>query len=142
MALSSSILRWSARVSSLSAAMCSSSGTRISPISPPVQVTMVTPMPSATYFAMVAPLLMLSSSGWACTRSRCLSMGMTLVASAQRFCQWTGERSVGGEPVHLVELVGTQPPDRVVLAVPRDRLAVHQRAEAHTEDEVVADLHL
>ena len=45
-------------------------GTRISPISPAVQVTSVTPRPSATYFAIVAPWPIDSSSGWACTSSR------------------------------------------------------------------------
>src|SRR5688572_23069287 len=70
MASSSSPRRCSPSPSSLSAARCSSSGTRISPISPAVQVTRVTPHPSATYLAIVAPVPIVSSSGWACTRSR------------------------------------------------------------------------
>src|ERR1017187_7410360 len=41
----------------------------ISPSSPRVQVTRVTPAPSAAYLAIVAPVPMDSSSGWACTSS-------------------------------------------------------------------------
>src|SRR5215213_602401 len=42
-------------------------GLRIEPRSPPVQVTMWTSTPSATYFAVVAAPLLDSSSGCACT---------------------------------------------------------------------------
>src|SRR5262245_40692067 len=42
----------------------------ISPSSPSVQVTSVTWTPSAAYLAIVAPVPMVSSSGWACTSSR------------------------------------------------------------------------
>src|SRR5580700_2103764 len=46
----------------------------ISPSSPSVQVTSVTCAPSAAYLAMVAPVPIDSSSGWACTsRSRLAS---------------------------------------------------------------------
>ena len=41
----------------------------ISPSSPSVQVTTVTSAPSAAYRAIVAPVVMLSSSGWAWTSS-------------------------------------------------------------------------
>lgn len=41
-----------------------------SPSSPRVHVTRATCAPSAAYLAMVAPLLIDSSSGCACTRSR------------------------------------------------------------------------
>src|SRR5918997_2910153 len=50
-----------------SAARCARSETRTSPSSPRVQVTRVTAAPSDTYFAMVAPLPIVSSSGWAWT---------------------------------------------------------------------------
>src|SRR3954463_13838346 len=147
MALSSSILRWSARVSSLSAAMCSISGTRISPISPPVQVTRVTPIPSATYFAIVAPCPMLSSSGCACTRRMCLSMPLTLVRAAQRIARGTArgagkdrdERAVRLEPVDAVELVGPQPAHGVVLAGARHRLAVDECGGRDAERQLLAD---
>ena len=41
----------------------------ISPSSPSVQVTSVTGTPAAAYLAMVAPVSIDSSSGWACTSS-------------------------------------------------------------------------
>ena len=69
MAARSSQIRYPPSWSAWSAASCSSSGTRISPSSPSVQVTSVTDAPSATYRAIVAPLLIVSSSGWACTSS-------------------------------------------------------------------------
>src|ERR1700722_9786003 len=46
-----------------------------SPSSPSVQVTSVTPAPSAAYLAMVAPVPIDSSSGWACTSSNRRSPG-------------------------------------------------------------------
>ena len=70
MAAASSSRRCSPRASSLSEARCDSSGSSTSPSSPRVQVTSVTCAPSATYLAIVAPVPMHSSSGWACTRSR------------------------------------------------------------------------
>jgi hypothetical protein len=44
-----------------------SRGLSTSPRSPPVHVTTMTSAPSATYLAIVAPPLLDSSSGWACT---------------------------------------------------------------------------
>src|SRR5215469_13692067 len=46
------------------------SGGMISPTSPSVQVTSVTPAPSAAYLAIVAPVPIDSSSGCACTSSK------------------------------------------------------------------------
>src|ERR671921_2097009 len=71
----SSVIRCWPRPSSRSAARCARSGTSTSPSSPRVQVTSVTPRPSATYFAIVAPLLIDSSSGWAWTSSSRWSCG-------------------------------------------------------------------
>src|SRR4051794_10486363 len=122
--------------------MCSSSGTRISPISPPVQVTSVTPMPSATYLAIVAPCPMLSSSGCACTRRMCLSMPETLVRAAQSISEDSGEGPVGVQPVRLAELVVTQPAHGIVLAGPRDGLAVDEHGGRDPEHQPVAHLHL
>src|SRR3712207_6426327 len=70
MASASSPRRCSPRPPSRSAARCASSGTSTSPISPAVQVTSVTPRPSATYRAIVAPWPIDSSSGCAWTRRR------------------------------------------------------------------------
>src|SRR3954452_4538738 len=70
MAAVSSEIRYPPSWSAWSAASCASSGTRTSPSSPSVQVSRVTEAPSATYRAIVAPVLMVSSSGCACTRRR------------------------------------------------------------------------
>src|SRR5664279_4692055 len=67
MAAVSSPTRCGPSASSRPTARCSSSGTSTSPSSPAVQVTKVTWAPSATYLAMVVPLPIVSSSGWACT---------------------------------------------------------------------------
>src|SRR4051794_25292162 len=66
----SSQIRYPPSWSAWSAASWASSGTSTSPSSPSVQVSRVTEAPSATYRAIVAPLLIVSSSGWACTRRR------------------------------------------------------------------------
>ena len=50
------------------------SGTRTSPSSPSVQVTRVTLTPSAAYLAIVAPVPIVSSSGWACTSNKLRSV--------------------------------------------------------------------
>src|SRR6185312_8790645 len=60
--------------SAWSAASIASSGTSTSPSSPSVQVTSVTCAPSAAYLAIVAPVPMVSSSGWACTSNRLRSV--------------------------------------------------------------------
>src|ERR1700722_9549999 len=49
---------------------CARPGGMISPSSPSVQVTSVTCTPSAAYRAIVAPVSIDSSSGWACTTRR------------------------------------------------------------------------
>src|SRR5215218_1927136 len=64
----SSQIRYPPSWSAWSAASWASSGTRTSPSSPSVQVSRVTDAPSATYRAIVAPLLIVSSSGWAWTK--------------------------------------------------------------------------
>src|SRR5512145_1817761 len=79
MASASSPTRCCPRESSRCDARCSRSGTRTSPSSPSVHVTSVTWVPRATYFAMVAPWLMLSSSGCACTSNIRCSMRASLV---------------------------------------------------------------
>src|SRR5579875_969656 len=68
-ARSSSPIRYSPSPPSRSEARCARSAGMTSPSSPSVQVTSVTPAPSAAYLAMVAPVSMDSSSGCACTRS-------------------------------------------------------------------------
>src|ERR1700712_3947859 len=45
-------------------------GFRMSPRSPPVHDTTITPTPSLAYFARLAAPLLDSSSGWACTAIR------------------------------------------------------------------------
>ena len=64
-----SISRCSPSLSSLSLAKFASSFTKTSPSSPRVQVTKVTCAPNAAYLAIVTPLLMVSSSGWAWTNN-------------------------------------------------------------------------
>ncbi len=68
MARSSSTARISPRRRWLSGV--SSSGTTISPISPRVPVMRTTRRPSATALAIVPPVPMVSSSGWAWTVMR------------------------------------------------------------------------
>ena len=51
-----------------------------SPSSPSVQVTSVTPAPSAAYLAIVAPVPIDSSSGWACTSSSLWPLSGALMA--------------------------------------------------------------
>ncbi|CAM5295034.1 hypothetical protein SBADM41S_02390 [Streptomyces badius] len=69
-AAASSPIRWAPSASSRSAVRRASEGGMTSPSSPSVHVTRVTWAPSAAYLAMVAPLLIDSSSGCACTSSR------------------------------------------------------------------------
>src|SRR3984957_1341981 len=68
-AASSSPMRYPPRPPPCASARWASPGGMISPSSPSVQVTSVTCAPSAAYRAIVAPVSMVSSSGWACTRS-------------------------------------------------------------------------
>ncbi len=79
-AAASSPIRYSPRPPA-SAARWASSGGMTSPSSPSVQVTSVTPAPSAAYFAIVAPVPIDSSSGCACTSSS-LRSGMAFTARA------------------------------------------------------------
>ena len=68
-AAASSTSRCGPSSSSAAAASEARAGTRTSPSSPRVQVTRVTWAPSATYLAMVTPVPIDSSSGWAWTSS-------------------------------------------------------------------------
>ncbi len=69
MAAASSCARWGPSASSRPAARWASGAGMTSPSSPSVQVTSVTAAPAATQAAMVTPLQIDSSSGWACTSS-------------------------------------------------------------------------
>src|SRR3954454_5065104 len=138
-ALVISLLRCWPRPSCLSEARCASSGTRISPSSPRVQVTSVTEAPAATYFAIVAPWPMVSSSGCACTSISRWSMRVRLVRAAQQqLADLCDERDVRRQPGDRVELVGTQPHHGVVLE--GRRLAGHQLGAQHLQRVAVADL--
>src|ERR1019366_5169991 len=78
-AAASSPIRYSPRPPSASRARCASSAGITSPSSPSVQVTRVTAAPEAAYFAIVAPVPIDSSSGWACT-SRSLRPADSLIS--------------------------------------------------------------
>src|SRR5215467_7190805 len=78
---------------SSSGSRCRSAGGMISPSSPRVHVTSVTPAPSAAYLAIVAPVPIDSSSGCACTSNRLRSMGRFSPASQKAArAVWTEER--------------------------------------------------
>src|SRR5215469_11096014 len=107
-------MRYSPSPPSASAARCASSGGMISPSSPSVQVTRVTPAPSAAYLAIVAPVPIDSSSGWACTSSILRPLSGPLIrwslATADRpemICLMTGTQRARARDLGIV--VGALP---------------------------------
>src|SRR5215472_12112844 len=80
-AASSSPIRYCPSPPSASQARCPSSAGITSPSSPSVHVTKATCAPSAAYLAIVAPVPIDSSSGWACTRSKRLPSAAVIGAS-------------------------------------------------------------
>src|SRR5215831_13065 len=92
-------MRYSPSPPSASAARCASSGGMISPSSPSVQVTRVTPAPSAAYLAIVAPVPIDSSSGWACTSSILRPPSGPLIP---------GSLATAGRPEMICLVTGTQ----------------------------------
>src|SRR6266516_3890674 len=123
-ASASSPIRCWPRPPSASQARCASSGGMISPSSPRVQVTSVTAAPSAAYFAIVAPVPIDSSSGWACTsrslpRSSVVLIPVSLTAgraAAPRRRDGRARRLAGGR------LAGSNPmTDNVTDTFPRQQ---------------------
>src|SRR5690349_21633861 len=92
-------------------------------------------MPASTYLAIVAALLMLSSSGCAWTNSACFFMVPRLEEA-----QDSHERAVRRKPLDAVDVVEAEPPDRVVLPRLRDRFPGHQTGGRDPEDQAGADL--
>lgn len=66
-------------------------------------------------------------------------MEKTLVPVPQSFCQQPGEWPVRSQPVDVLHLAGAEPPDCVVLPVPRHRLTIHERRGRDPEHEPIPD---